>query len=253
MIEPQELARECVAALASSGGRLIDADRIFFSGGAPDIHLPYVEEVVRAARDLVPGTKVNFDTNGYLTEPSFARVLDFATSVTFDLKAYDDEVHTALTGARAEPVLRNAERIGREHPERLWEYRILVIPKITDDQVAPLCEFVAAIDRELPVCLLAFRPNYVLDHHPGASSALMEGCVDIARSKGLRNVHWAGAPNIPGRSAEARADMAALYASSGARLAATYAAEAGCVGAPRGCRDCASPCRMRSYLPSRAW
>ena len=52
-----------------------------------------------------------------MTEESFERVLAFATSVTFDIKACDDEVHHALTGASVAPVLRNAELIGREHPD----------------------------------------------------------------------------------------------------------------------------------------
>ena len=41
---------------------------------------------------MEPGTKVNFDTKGYLTEKSLERVLRFTDSVTFDLKAFEDEV-----------------------------------------------------------------------------------------------------------------------------------------------------------------
>ena len=58
-------------------------------------------------------------TPASLTEESFERVLAIATSVTFDIKAFDDEVHRTLTGASVDPVLRNAERIGREHRDRL--------------------------------------------------------------------------------------------------------------------------------------
>ena len=71
----------------------------------------------------------------------------FATSVTFDIKAFDDEVHRTLTGASVAPVLRNAERIGREHGDQLWEYRILVVPEITDGEIPTLCDFIAHIDR----------------------------------------------------------------------------------------------------------
>jgi pyruvate formate lyase activating enzyme len=66
-VEPGKLAEECVDALASRSARAIAADRIFFSGGAPDIHLPYIEQVVLEARMLDETVKVNFDTNGYLT------------------------------------------------------------------------------------------------------------------------------------------------------------------------------------------
>jgi pyruvate formate lyase activating enzyme len=251
-VEPEELAAECVERLDSFEGSLINADRIFFSGGAADVHLPYVEDVVRLARGLRPATMVNFDTNGFLTEDSFERVLDLATSVTFDIKAFDDEVHRAVTGAPVAPVLRNAERIGRGDPEKLWEYRILVIPEITDGQVPALCEFIGAIDRSLPVCFLAFRPNYVLDGHPGAGAALMERCLDTARAAGLVNAHWAGSTGMYG-TVPPVSDPAVreAYADPAAQLAAAAASRAGCVTHPRDCRTCEAQCGMRGYVPSR--
>jgi pyruvate formate lyase activating enzyme len=250
-VDPAELAEECVATLAGFTATLIEADRIFFSGGAPDIHLPYVEEVVRLARELEPATRVNFDTNGYLTEASFERVLGFATSLTYDLKAFDDEVHLALTGAHVHPVLRNAGKLGRDHPEQLWEYRILVIPGITEDQVAPLCDFVAAIDGSLPVCFLAFRPNYVLDSHPGASRAAMDHCLEIARRAGLDNAHWAGTTDLPGRAVQPAGLVEEVSRSASARAAASRAMAAGCVTHPRSCRACEHSCPMRGFVPTR--
>lgn len=251
-VEPEELAAECVDRLFSVAGALIGADRIFFSGGAPDIHLPYVEEVVREARRLRPEIKVNFDTNGFLTEESFARVLAFATSVTFDIKAFDDEVHRALTGAPVGPVLRNAEMIGSQHADQLWEYRVLVIPEVTDTQVPPICDFIAAVDRSLPLCFLAFRPNYVLERHPGAGSELMEHCLDTARRAGLSNVHWAGYSGLPGHIPSALdRTVREAYSSAPARVAGSAAAGAGCRTHPRHCRHCEVACGMRSFVPSR--
>jgi pyruvate formate lyase activating enzyme len=250
-VDPDALAAECVDQLGSVQAILIAADRIFFSGGAPDIHLPYVEEVVRQARLLRPETKVNFDTNGYLTEEVFERVLAFATSVTFDIKAFDNEVHRTLTGASVGPVLRNAERIGREHPDRLWEYRVLVIPEITDGEIPALCDFIASIDRSLPVCFLAFRPNYVLEKHPGADTALMEHCLDSARSAGLVNAHWSGHTGLPGTiSPVTDPAIEEAYESPAAQVAAAYANRAGCVTHPRDCCECEASCGMRVFVPS---
>ena len=145
-------------------------------------------KVRRLMRQL--GLKVNFDTNGYLTHASLIKVLKYATSITYDIKAFNDEVHLALTGASSKPVLRNAEYIGRFAKEKLWEFRILVIPEINETKIKPLCSFIADIDVDLPVCFLAFRPNYVLEHHPGAPAELMEYCVAIAQQSGLKNVKW---------------------------------------------------------------
>ena len=207
--------------------------------------------MVRQAREIDPETKVNFDTNGYQTESAFERVLAFTTSVTFDIKAFRDETHHALTGASVKPVLRNAEKLGREHPNKLWEYRILVIPEINDGEIEELCDFIASIDKELPVCFLAFRPNYVLEEHPGPSRALMEACVEKAKAKGLKNVHWSGVTDISGSVIEADPELKKSYPSPSTLRAGTYAKRAGCATHPRNCRSCEASCDLKSYIPTR--
>ncbi|MBW2072876.1 MAG: radical SAM protein [Deltaproteobacteria bacterium] len=209
--------------------------------------------MVAEARKINPDTRVNFDTNGYMTERSLERVLSFATSITYDLKAYDNELCLALTGASAKPILRNAELVGRHAKEKLWEYRILVIPGINEEDIKQLTEFVADIDPSLPVCFLAFRPNFVLENHPGAGSSLMEKCVAVAKASGLKHAYWAGRPGIPGRVAAIESKVGDKYSSKGARLAASYAFAAGCQSHPRNCTDCTSNqcCPIKTYLPAR--
>jgi len=251
--DPKKLAKECIKMLESPSAGLMGADRIFFSGGEPTIHLPYIEKVVEEARRMQPDTKVNFDTNGYMTEESLERILDFTTSITYDIKAYSDEVHLALTGASSKPVLRNAEYIGRYVKDRLWEYRILVIPKINEDEIKPLTTFIADINPSLPVCFLAFRPNFVLEEHLGASINLMDKCVKIARDSGLENVYWSGQIGLKGKIIDIDSDMVRSYSSHSAQLAGTYALHTGCSTHPRGCSACDlnQSCRIKKYIPRR--
>ncbi|MGD8230301.1 MAG: radical SAM protein [Desulfobacteraceae bacterium] len=251
--DPAELAQECINRLDSISGKMMGADRIFFSGGEPTVHLPYIENIVQEARRIRPETKVNFDTNGYMTEESLGRILDFTTSITYDLKAYHDELHLALTGASSRPVLRNAKYIGTQARDNLWEFRILVIPQINEEEIRPLTEFVAKIDASLPVCFLAFRPNYVLENHPGAGRGLMEKCVGIARDSGLKNAYWSGHPDIPGREIPVEPGMDKIYVSKGARMAASYALRSGCTTHPRGCATCPSnqACALKRHIPGR--
>ena len=109
--DPRTWAQLALVYLSSAEARLINADRLFFTGGEPTCSLPWVDEVVREARVLSPGVKVNFDTNGFLTKQSLNRVLEFTTSITYDLKAFGPELFSALTGAKVEPVLRNLKYI----------------------------------------------------------------------------------------------------------------------------------------------
>ena len=250
-IDPQALAEECVDRLNSFAGRRMRADRIFFSGGEPTIHLPYIEKVVEAARKLERGTKVNFDTNGYMTEESLQRALAFATSVTFDLKAYHADVHLTLTGASAKPALRNAEYMGRYAKDQLWEYRIVVIPEINEAEIKSLTKFIASIDPSLAVCFLAFRPNFVLERHPGAGRQLMQRCLDTSRQSGLKNAYWSGYAGIVGTAAEVDDEMKKIYTSKATRIAGSYAYYAGCQRHPRNCTLCDvnQNCQVKKYIP----
>jgi pyruvate formate lyase activating enzyme len=238
----------------SFAAKIMGADRIFFSGGEATIHLPYIEKVVEEARRITPDIKVNFDTNGYMTEESLERILAFTTSITYDLKAYSDELFLALTGASSKPVLRNAAHVGRHARDRLWEYRILVIPDINEDEMKPLTRFIADIDPSLPVCFLAFRPNFVLESHPGATEALMNRCVCIARESGLENAYWSGHVGLPGMVMDIDPVVKERYRSNGSRLCASYAYSAGCRTHPRRCSACTTTqvCPVKKYIPKRS-
>ena len=250
--KPENLAQECIDALSSRTATTMGADRIFFSGGEPTIHLPYIEAVIQEARRIRPDIRVNFDTNGYLTEESLERVLAFTTSITYDIKAFTDEVHRALTGASVYPVIRNAAYIAQHGRGKIWEYRILVIPKINEGEIRPLTEFLARLDPSLPVCFLAFRPNFALESHPGATLSLMKRCLDMAKRSGLSNTHWAGYTGIAGTVMGIDPEIDEPYRSPEARLAASYARDAGCRTHPRTCSDCsfAQACPVKKYTPT---
>lgn len=248
--DPKEIASESVKKLQSPHAKLIGADRIFFSGGEPTIHLPYVEKIVEEARKLDPKTKVNFDTNGFMTESSLRRIINLTTSITFDIKAFSDEVHRAVTGAPSEPVLRNAERIARYAKEKLWEFRILVLPGINDEDIEEITDFIASIDPSLKVCFLAFRPNFVLENYPGASRKVMERCVMIARKSGLEKSYWSGHTDISGEVSEKEKEG---YKRRGARVAGFLASSAGCILHPRLCGKCKmkEECKLKGYTPRK--
>lgn len=246
--DPKDLAEEAHRALNSSQGQRIDADRIFFSGGSPAPSLPYIEKVVEEARKLGE-TKVNYDTNGFLTQKSLERVFDFTTSITFDIKAYHDDVHRALTGAPVEPVLRNAKYIAENAKDKLWEFRVLLIPEITFEEVRPIAEFLFEIDENLPLNFLAFRPNFVMDEYQGATLEIMNEAVGVAKEIGLKNVSWSGHAELPGRFPEGKASE---YEHRGAKIAGEIAKRKGCKTHPRDCESCSlkHECPIKNYQAS---
>jgi len=166
--DPEQAALVALEHLRSPYASLMGADRIFFSGGSPTPSFPFVEALVRAARKREPHTKVNYDTNGFMAEGTFERMIAMADSVTFDIRAVSDDVHRAMTGAPSGPVLANARRMAR-HPEKLWEFRVLVVPGFNTSEIPGICSFIAGLSPDLPVCFLAFRPNFYLEELRGAT------------------------------------------------------------------------------------
>jgi pyruvate formate lyase activating enzyme len=253
-VEPESLAFESIRQIESPAGTRMSADSIFFSGGEPTIHLPFIDRVVAEARRIRPGLKVNFDTNGFMTEESLKRVLSFTTTITFDIKAFYGDSMRAITGGPVEPVLRNAEIVAKTAREKLWEYRIVAIPEVNEEDIDPICRFLASFSKDLPVAFLAFRPNYVLDEHPGATRELMRRCVETAKTAGLRNVTSAGVTEIGGKIGVVSDKVAEPYNRKGARIAGSYARSKGCTTHPRDCSGCSSMnmCPIKRYIPQRS-
>jgi len=253
-VNPRSIAKESIHAINSFGGKLIGADRLFFSGGSPTISLPWIEQVIAEVKKIDPMIKVNFDTNGFETKRSFDRVLRISDSITFDIKAVNDRLHRELTGAPVEPVLQNVEAMAH-HSKKLWEFRVLVIPRIVNQlEIADLAEFIAALDPTLPVCFLAFRPNFCLDHHPGASHKLMKRAIETAKTKGLERVSYTGFTDIPGTAIELDPSIRTEFQREEEQIASTYAQRAGCQMTPRTCGICDQKqnCPLKQYIPTRS-
>jgi pyruvate formate lyase activating enzyme len=252
-LDPDKIARKGVKAISSFGGQLIGADRLFFSGGSPTVSLPWIEDVIAHTKLLDPEIKVNFDTNGFPSQESFRRILSFSDSITFDIKAFNDEVHRSLTGAPVEPVLRNAEVMAKNSGQ-LWEFRILVIPSIVDlTEIQAIIEFLANLDETFPVCFLAFRPNFCLDSLPGASRKLMEEAVRLAQKHRLLSVKWSGFTGIPGNLIIPPISHSKRFEHDQAAKAAYYSHLSGCKHIKRLCGTCEYQlsCKLKSYIPTR--
>ncbi|MBS3819638.1 radical SAM protein [bacterium] len=248
-IAPEKMAEEAVEQLNSSRGNFISADRIFFSGGSPTPSLPYIEKIVEEARKIQQ-VKVNYDTNGFMTHDSLKRILHFVSSITFDIKAFSEEIHRSLTGAPSGPVLRNAKYVAENALNQLWEFRYMLIPEINEEDVKPLAKFFAEINPHIPLNFLAFRPNFVLEKYKGATQEKMEMAVKTAKDTGLKNVDWSGQVGLKGKISEVKA---LEYTKQGARLAGGIAKEHGCITHPRNCGICdlKLSCPIKSHTAAR--
>ncbi len=235
--EPYEWARKAVDELNSEQAEWISADRLFFTGGEPTIFLPWIEDVIKEAKKIKKDIKVNFDTNGFMTLDSLKRTIKISTSITFDIKAFSDEVFRQLTGAYVTPVLRNAEYLMKNAEEKIWEIRVMIIPEIHNNEIQPLADFIASIEPYVPVNFLAFRPNFIMEECMGANLKFMEESVKTAKNAGLKNVKWSGVTGIKGKNIDLKKILK----------------DSGCIQSIRKCGECENKndCNIKKYEPSR--
>ncbi|MEM1891740.1 MAG: radical SAM protein [Nitrososphaerota archaeon] len=240
-LSPEDLASEVVKLYESEKSRRLNVNSLSFTGGEPTIHWPYIEEVINLVRERMGYVKVGIATNGF--SKRFRDVLSKVDWVNFEVKAFDDEVHRAITGASVATVLSNLRVLVKEFPEKVRVVRTVVIPKINETQVLKIAELLASINPETPYRLIGYRPNFITYYHPGPSKKLMEDLVKRARRAGLKNVSFSGW--YPYRC-KVRAEEVSEYKSEEARVAARYARAAGCTHHPR---DCGS-CKLRQRCPA---
>ena len=183
-----------------SAGELAEAanSRTFcvcFFGGDPASQMLHA---LRAADRLAEkGIAICWETAG----TSNSRLLDRAVTlsletggcVKFDLKAGDEALHLALTGASNQRTLQNFARAARRFGERpdpppVIASTLLVPGYVDPHEVALIARFIASLNPNIPYALLAFAPHFYMRDLPRTSIRHAQAAEAAARAAGLTNV-----------------------------------------------------------------
>jgi len=168
---------------------------VCFFGGDPASQMPHA---LATARHLAnQGVAVCWETAG----TSNPKLLDLAVQlsletggcVKFDLKAYDEVLHTVLTGGPNRRSLENFARAASRVSERLEPPLVvastLLVPGYVDAaEVSRIAQFIAGLNPRIPYSLLGFAPHFYMAGLPRTSARHAEEAQAAARSAGLRNV-----------------------------------------------------------------
>ncbi len=143
------------------------------------------------------GVVVCWETNGTAQPRLMDRALDLSLAtggcVKFDLKAYDDTLHRALTGAANARTLENFARAAARFAERPDPPPVvastLLVPGYVDaEEVGRIARFIAALNPAIPYVLLGFAPNFLFHDLPCTSAHHAEEAEAAARAAGLHTV-----------------------------------------------------------------
>jgi pyruvate formate lyase activating enzyme len=166
-----------------------------FFGGDPASQMPHA---LAAAQQLAEkGVTVCWETAGTsnpkLLDRAFQLSLDSGGCIKFDLKAYDEALHIALTGASNRRTLDNFARAAGRFGERPLAPPVvastLLVPGYVDaEEVGRVARYIAALNANIPYALLAFAPHFYMHDLPPTSLRHAQEAEAAAREAGLTNV-----------------------------------------------------------------
>ena len=173
---------------------------ICYFGGDPAPQLPFSihasQLALKKSQERI--LRICWETNGSMHPGLLKKMTKLALNsggcIKFDLKAWDENLHLALTGVSNLRTLENFSSIGekikqRPDPPLLIASTLLVPGYIDEQEVENIAAFIASVNPDIPFSMLGFFPHFYMADLPQTSRTLAESCCDIAQKAGLRNVH----------------------------------------------------------------
>jgi pyruvate formate lyase activating enzyme len=168
---------------------------VCYFGGDPSPQMPHALAASRLLAER--GVRVCWETNGSMSPPYLCRAVDFSLTsggcVKFDLKAWNEDLHIALTGVSNRRTLENfalaASRSSERRDPPLVLASTLLVPGYVDSaEVGAIARFIASFDPDIPYSLLGFAPQFQMRDLPCTSKKHAEEALESARAAGLTRV-----------------------------------------------------------------
>ncbi len=172
---------------------------ICYFGGDPTPQLHHALSVSRLALKKEENRilRICWETNGSMNVRLLRRMVALSIPsggcIKFDLKAWNENLHSALCGVGNRRTLENfayvAVRISERPDPPLLIASTLLIPGYIDEvEVRGIASFIASFDPTIPYTLLAFSPQFFMSDLRPTSRDLADRCVAAAHEVGLKRV-----------------------------------------------------------------
>ena len=120
--------------------------------------------------------------------------LETGGCLKFDLKAWNEGLHIALTGTTNHQTLENFSWLAQKQCEQprppLLIASTLLVPDYIDvSEVRNIARFIARCDPTIPYSLLGFHPDFCFSDLPITSLEYAQACRTAALEIGLKEVH----------------------------------------------------------------
>jgi pyruvate formate lyase activating enzyme len=184
----REILKDRIFFETSGGG-------ITFSGGEPLLQPHFLCALLEAGR--AHGLHTVLDTTGFGCTEHLLAAAALSDLVLYDLKAFDETRHRALTGVSNRGIRENLQALDRAH-RNVW-IRLPVVPGFNDDleELKRIADFVAGLRSVTLVNLLPFHRTalhkwkrlglaHALEGVPAPSAEFMERAAETFTRMGLK-------------------------------------------------------------------
>jgi len=100
-------------------------------------------------------------SNGFINPEPLTELLPLIDAMNIDLKGFSDTFYKKLGAKRAGGADAVKQSIILAHKHCHIEITTLIIPEENEDEIAPLCEWIASIDDQIPLHLNRFFPRFM--------------------------------------------------------------------------------------------
>lgn len=162
------------------------SDGIAYTYTEPTVFMEYAVDTARLARK--EGLFNLFVTNGYMS-PDAIKEMEVIDAARIDLKAFDQKFYDRICGGiDIEGVLDSIKKL---HKMMHIEIINLVIPGENDsiEQIRQLAEWVAGLDKNIPLHFTAFHPAYKMTNKERTPIETLLRARETAMETGVRYVY----------------------------------------------------------------
>lgn len=152
---------------------------IAFTYNEPTIWFEYVLETARKIKENNIDLQVVLVTNGYIEEKPLQELLPYVDAFNIDLKAFNNKFYQKLCRGDLDSVLKTISLVA---PQKHLEITTLLIQEENDSlvEVEQIAKFIASLNKDIPLHLSRYFPNYQLKNPP-TFTQFMEESLEIAQ------------------------------------------------------------------------
>lgn len=150
-----------------------------FTYNEPTIWYEYIYDTGKKLKEIDPGASIVLISNGYINEEPLLRLLPYIDGMNIDLKSFNPAYYEKICGGSLEPVLASIKRASEScHVE----VTSLLVNGLNDseEEVEKIASFLSNINRNIPLHLSRYFPNYKLERPPTEIDVMLRSR-DIAR------------------------------------------------------------------------